>query len=80
MVLATSACSSDPLNIACSDYLTKSHAEQLDIAARWGAPNRDNVGPVERLAGAAYQKELVTYCKSHPDDKLSDLTVGIGVG
>ena len=78
VLTSTVACSGDQ-SLTCSDFLSKTSSEQLDIATRWGAGNKDNIGPVERLAGAGYQTQLLKYCPAHPTDMLSDLKVGVGV-
>ena len=78
LVVTLSACSSDPLAVSCSDYLAKDAATQLSLAATWGAPNRDQVGPAERFVAPTYQKQLASYCGTHPDDKLSDLKLTLG--
>lgn len=78
LAVTTSACSSDPLAISCSDYLGKDAATQLNLAATWDAPNRDQVGPAEKFVAPTYQQQLVSYCGTHPDEKLSDLQITMG--
>lgn len=80
LVVTMSACSSDsdPLAISCSDYLGKDAATQLNLAATWGAPNRKQVGSSEKFVAPTYQKQLVGYCGTHPDAKLSELQLTVG--
>lgn len=74
----TACGTSDPLAITCSQFMKKDSKAQLDLATRWGAPNRDNIGPGERIAGRAYKDDLLRYCPGHPDAKLSELTLQVG--
>jgi len=79
LVVTMSSCgSSDPLAISCSDYLGKDAATQLHLAATWGSPDRAHVGPAAELVAPAYQKQLVSYCGTHPDVKLSELELRMG--
>lgn len=78
LAVTISACSSDPLALSCSDYLSKDAATQLNLAATWGAPNRDQVGPAEKFVAPTYQQQLVSYCGTHPDEKLSNIQMTIG--
>jgi hypothetical protein len=67
--------SADPLSITCGGFLNKDDAAQLTLATTWGAPNRDHIGPAEKLAGPAYKASLVSYCTNHEDVHLSDISL-----
>jgi hypothetical protein len=67
------ACSSDPLSVTCGDYLNKSQTEQLDLAARWADPARNQTTQIDRIAAPGYRTEFLAYCASHPGDRLKDL-------
>ncbi len=80
MLPVLTACSSDPLATTCAEYLKKDAATQLDLATRWGAPNRDHIDEMAKMAGHQYQTDLGNYCPKHPDNKLADLVGTIGIG
>lgn len=70
------ACSKDPLDISCTDFLGQSNAEQLITAAKWGHPSRDgSYTPMDEIAAGQYVQDLRTYCSAstHSDDSLNDL-------
>jgi hypothetical protein len=67
------ACSSDPLSVTCGDYLNKSQTEQLDLAARWADPARNQTTQIDRAAAPGYRTDFLAYCPSHTDDRLKDL-------
>jgi hypothetical protein len=76
-VILTGCGSSDPLAISCSAFMGKDVDTQITLATRWGAPNRDHIGPAERIAGPAYKDDLIRYCPNHPEAKLNELEVRI---
>lgn len=76
----TACGSSDPLAIVCSDFAGKDAATQLDLAARWGAPNRDHVGATERILAPTYRADLLRYCPNHPNVKLTDVALRLTGG
>lgn len=77
-LMLTGCGSSDPLAITCADFLTKDPQTQLDLATRWGAPNRDHIGPAEKFVGPEYRRKLLEYCPTHPDAKLNELELRLG--
>lgn len=77
----TVACaSSDPLSITCQEYVKKSNSEQLDLAARWGSPDRKTVNAGAELVAPKYRQDLLNYCPGHPKDRLKDLEFRFGPG
>ncbi|HEX4726123.1 MAG TPA: hypothetical protein VH333_26680 [Pseudonocardiaceae bacterium] len=75
--VATS-CSSDPLSVTCGDYLKKGEAEQLDLAARWADPARNQTTDLDRIVAPEYRGDFMAYCPTHPDDELNNLELGFG--
>ncbi|MET8850146.1 hypothetical protein [Amycolatopsis sp. NPDC004625] len=73
------SCSADPLNIKCSDYLTRTESEQLDLAARWSAKSRDQTTEIDRIATGGFRKDFLAYCPKHPDDRLNELEISFGL-
>jgi predicted small lipoprotein YifL len=76
--ILTGCGTSDPLAISCADFLSKDSETQLALATRWGAPNREHVGPMEEMVGPQYKRDLLEYCPTHPDAKLSELELRLG--
>ena len=56
-------CSKDPLAIRCQEYVQRDSATQLDLAARWGSPNRSHPSPLGQLVADSYRSQLVSYCR-----------------
>jgi hypothetical protein len=73
------SCTADPLNIKCSDYLTKTESEQLDLAARWSPKSREQATEIDRIAAGGYRKDFLAYCPQHPDDRLNELEISFGL-
>jgi hypothetical protein len=78
LVVGLTACSKEPLDISCSDFLGQSSKGQLTTAAMWGHPSRDgsfNAG--DELAAGQYVEDLRKYCAAagHSDDSLKDLEI-----
>jgi hypothetical protein len=68
-------CTSDPLDVTCQEYAGLGEAQQLDLAARWGSPTRDRVDAAGRIVAPRYRSELLSYCRTHADDKLKNLEI-----
>lgn len=81
MAAVLNGCSgADSLATSCSDFMSKDAATQLTLATKWGAPNRDHIGAVEKIAGRGFNADLLRYCPAHPDVKLSDIQLRLTVG
>lgn len=81
--LLTGCLGSGPLDVSCSDYLGKSSADQLHLAAQWAHPAHDGkTDPMSDVIAPDYRKRLVTYCRQsgHSGDKLSSLQLRYGYG
>jgi hypothetical protein len=74
---ALTSCASDPMSTTCRDYLGKTEAEQLDLAALWAQPVRDKVTAIGRSVAPVYRRDLIAYCPSHRDARLKDLDLRI---
>ena len=71
------SCSADPLSVTCGDYLKKAKSEQLDLAARWAAPDRNHVDNLATMVAPTYRDDLLRYCPAHSGDRLRDLELRI---
>jgi len=69
--------SPDPLAITCEEFMSKDAQTQLELAARWAAPDREHVGAMEKGVAPVYRKDLLQYCPNHPKDKLKELELQI---
>jgi hypothetical protein len=77
LVGGVTSCTADPLAITCGEYMSKTSSEQLDLAARWAAPNRNNVDAAAKMVAPAYRSDLLGYCPTHLNDRLKDLELTI---
>jgi hypothetical protein len=78
--LTLTSCGSDPLAITCGSYLRKSEQQQLDLAARWGSPDRDHPSRIAEFASGEYRKDLLHYCPGHRNSRLSELELTLVPG
>lgn len=76
-LMLTGCSTADPLAITCEEFMSKDAETQLELAARWAAPNRDHVGAMEKAVAPTYRKDLLQYCPNHPKDKLNELELQI---
>jgi hypothetical protein len=76
-LMLTGCTSADPLAITCEEFMSKDAETQLELAARWAAPNREHVGAMEKMVAPQYRKDLLQYCPNHPKDKLNELELQI---
>jgi len=78
IALMLTGCSNpDPLAITCEEFMSKDADAQLELAARWAAPDRDHVGAMEKGVAPTYRKDLLQYCPNHPKEKLKELELQI---
>jgi hypothetical protein len=78
--LMLTSCGSDPLAITCGSYLRKSERQQLDLAARWGSPDRGHPSQIAKFASGEYRNDLLHYCPGHRDSRLSELELTLVPG